>query len=83
MMYIETPADHAFTAFLASLTPGRVMRDLDPIKTRIERKRARYLRDKNAVELMVARQLEFDLTPSTAVAERWAATHEQKRENHG
>lgn len=79
MTYIETPADHAFTAFLSGLTPGRVMRDLDPIKTRVERKRARFLRDKNAVELMVARQRDFDLTP-LAPADRWAATHEQKRE---
>lgn len=81
MTYIETQADHQFTAFLAGLTPGRVMRDLDPIKTRVERKRARYLREKHAVELMVARQREFDLTP--AVADRWAASLETKRENHG
>lgn len=43
MSYIETPADHAFTAFMASLTPGRVRKDLDANFSKIERKRARYL----------------------------------------
>lgn len=41
--YVETPADHAFTAFLAGLTPGKVLRDRESGLSKVERKRARYL----------------------------------------
>lgn len=43
MSYVETPADHAFTAFLAGLTPGKVLRDREAGLSKVERKRARYL----------------------------------------
>lgn len=43
--YVETPADHAFTAFLAGLTPGKVLRDREAGLSKVERKRARYLRE--------------------------------------
>lgn len=43
MTYIELPADHDFTAFLASLTPSKVLRDREANFSRVERKRARYL----------------------------------------
>lgn len=43
MSYIESAADHDFTAFMASLTPGRVRRDLESNFSAVERKRARYL----------------------------------------
>lgn len=41
--YIELPADHDFTAFLAGLTPGKVLKDREVNFSRVERKRARYL----------------------------------------
>jgi hypothetical protein len=48
-VYVETPADAAFTAFLANLTPGKVLRDLD-LMTSVERKRQRFLRQKQDYE---------------------------------
>lgn len=42
-MYIEQPSDAAFTAFLAGLTPGKVLKDREAGFSRVERKRARYL----------------------------------------
>ena len=41
----DLPADHAFTAFLAGLTPGRVLRDREVNFSKVERKRARYLHE--------------------------------------
>ena len=43
MTYIELESDHKFTAFLAGLTPGRVLRDREAGFSKVERKRARYL----------------------------------------
>ena len=48
--YVETPADHAFTAFLAALTPSRVLRDRERMFSPAERKRQTFLRQKAAVE---------------------------------
>lgn len=42
--YVEKPSDHAFSAFLASLTPGRVLRDRERTFTAVERKRQKHLR---------------------------------------
>ncbi len=54
MTYIEYPSDHAFTAFLASLTPSRVLRDRERQFSPAERKRQKFLRQKAAVERAVA-----------------------------
>lgn len=35
--YVELPSDHAFSAFLAGLTPGRVLRDRERAFSRQER----------------------------------------------
>lgn len=43
--YVETDADHKFSAFLASLTPGRVLRDRELTFSPSERKRQRFLRE--------------------------------------
>lgn len=43
MTYIELPSDHAFTAFLAGLTPGKVLKDREVNFSPVERKRAKYL----------------------------------------
>jgi len=56
MTYTETAADHAFTAFLAHLTPGRVLRDRGNNFSKPERKRAIYLREKTTLEQKIARQ---------------------------
>ena len=54
MTYIETPADHAMTAFLAHLTPSRVLRDRERTFSKQERKRQQFLRQKAQVENQVA-----------------------------
>lgn len=68
--YIETPSDHDFSAFLAGLTPSKVLRDLEPM-SRVERKRLAFLREKAHVEaLVVAGRLEawqLDLAMDLAV----------------
>ena len=48
--YIETPADHAMTAFLAGMTPGRAFKDRQANFTKVERKRQRFLREKTNTE---------------------------------
>lgn len=50
MTYIETAADHSFTAFLAALTPGKVLRDRSATFTKVERKRQTFLREKAKTE---------------------------------
>lgn len=57
MSYVETAADHLFTAFLAGLTPGKVRRDLSGSFSPVERKRRQFLNDKNDVERFTATQL--------------------------
>lgn len=51
--YIEEPSDHAFTAFLSSLTPAKVLRDREANFSRSERKRQRFLREKASTERTV------------------------------
>lgn len=74
--YVELPSDHAFTGFLAGLTPGLVLKDRTRGFSRVERKRQRFLSQKAAVELFVARSRavrhEFTVEQE-AVAARWAA----------
>lgn len=50
MSYIETPADHAFTAFLADLSPRKVLRDRSATFSRVERGRQKFLAQKQHVE---------------------------------
>lgn len=40
------PADHAFTAFLAGLTPSRVLRERETSFSKVERKRKKYLAER-------------------------------------
>jgi len=54
MTYIEGPADAAFTAWLATLTPSKVLRDRERTFSKTERKRQRFLREKSKVEIQVA-----------------------------
>lgn len=51
--YIETEADHKFSAFLAGLTPSRVLRDRERQFSPAERKRQTFLRQKAHVEALV------------------------------
>lgn len=51
--YVELQSDHEFTAFLASLTPGRVLKDRSAMFSTVERKRQRFLRAKAEVEFQV------------------------------
>lgn len=44
MSYVELPSDHEFSAFLASLTPGKVLRDRERSFSTVERKRQKHLR---------------------------------------
>lgn len=79
--YVETPADHDFTAFLSNLTPSRVLRDRDPITT-IERKRLRFMRERIKVQEAVAVAREISFTESQlAVAARWAANNTKENTN--
>jgi len=50
LMYVESAADHAMTAFLAGLTPGKVLRDRVRNFSKVERKRQTFLREKAATE---------------------------------
>jgi len=54
MTYIETASDHLFTAWLATLTPSKVLRDRERTFSKTERKRQRFLREKSKVENQVA-----------------------------
>lgn len=69
MPYVELPADHAMTAFLSTLTIGKVLRDRERNFSKSERKRQRFLREKSRTEFNRAH---------LAVADRWAAQHEKK-----
>jgi hypothetical protein len=74
--YVESAADHAFTAFLAGLTPGRVLSERAAMFSKPERKRAIFLRQKAEYEVVQARgriaRHEFT-ADQEAVAARWAA----------
>lgn len=57
--YIETAADHAFTAFLASLTVDTVLRDWSTTFSEPEEKRDRFLRQKSKHERAQIRESEI------------------------
>lgn len=57
--YVESQADHEFTAWLSSLTPGQVLKDREAMFSKSERKRKLFLRQKSAVELEVQRAREI------------------------
>lgn len=59
--YVETWADAAMSAFLASLTPGRVLRDRERTFSPAERKRQIFLRQKAAVEREARRAREVQV----------------------
>jgi hypothetical protein len=59
VIYIETPADHDFTAFLARMTPGKALRDRSAMFSKPERKRAVYLREKSKTEADIIRSSEI------------------------
>lgn len=59
MTYVEGPADAAFTAFLAELTPGKVLKDRSAMFTKVERDRDRFLRQRSKEELAEIRQSEI------------------------
>ena len=46
-VYVELPSDADFTAFLASLTPSRVLRDRSANHSKVERQRATYLKQQD------------------------------------
>ena len=48
--YVESEADHAFTAFLAHLTPSKVLKDRQANFSKQERKRQIFLRQKATTE---------------------------------
>ena len=79
MPYVETSADHNFTAFLASLTPGKVLRDRESSFTKVERKRQRYLREKAKTE--TRQRVRYMFTPEQIeIAQRvYAAQNQQAR----
>lgn len=58
-IYVETEADHAFTAFLAALTPGKVQRDRSAMFSPSERKRAAFLKQKHDTEVAAERRAEI------------------------
>ena len=51
--YVELASDHAFSAFLAGLTPSRVLKDRSAMFSTVERKRQRFLMAKSEVEFKV------------------------------
>jgi hypothetical protein len=74
--YVMGASDYAFDAFLARCTPARVSRDLMSGMSAHEKSLQRFLVDKEAVELFVARSraVRHEFTPEQeAVAARWAA----------
>ena len=66
MTYIETAADHAFTAFLSKLTPSKVLRDRELTFTKEEKQRHKFLREKAAVERAVAHEREVQIAMQMA-----------------
>lgn len=75
MTYIETPADHAMTAFLGAMTPGKALRDRSAMFSKPERKRAVYLRQKSAHELAQERHEEIQLALQMARAMKTNAAY--------
>lgn len=54
MSYVELESDHQMTAFLAGLTPSKVLRDRELKFTRVERRRHTFLRAKARLERQAA-----------------------------
>jgi hypothetical protein len=54
--YVETEADHAFTAFLATVTPAKARRDLHSNFAEVEKRRMVYLVAKTINERELNRQ---------------------------
>lgn len=82
MTYVELQSDHEQTAWLASLTPSRVLRDRELTFSPAERKRQRFLRQKSAVEseVLAVRRGQF----SREQIERAQMELEKMKENeHG
>ncbi len=50
-VYVELPSDHEMSAFLAGLTPSRVLRDLEPM-SRVEKRRLEFLRQKSHLDAL-------------------------------
>ncbi len=57
--YVESEADHAFTAFLAGLKRAQVLKDRSALFTKPERERDRFLRARSREELAEIRQSEI------------------------
>jgi hypothetical protein len=70
VIYIETPADHDFTAFLARMTPGKALRDRSAMFSKPEKKRDRFLRQKSKLELEQIRESEIYIAIRMARAMR-------------
>lgn len=70
MTYVELPSDAAFDAFLASLTPGKVLRDRTAMFTKVERQRTRYLTEKDRTERDAIRKSETYLALQMAAQMR-------------
>ena len=51
--YVELPSDHAFSAFLAGLTPSKVLRDRSALFSKPERQRQRFLKSKGELEYQI------------------------------
>jgi hypothetical protein len=70
VIYIESAADHDFTAFLARMTPGKVLKDRSAMFSKPERKRAVYLREKSKTEADLIRSSEIYIAIRMARAMR-------------
>ena len=68
----DLPCDADFTAFLAGLTPGKVLKDRRPV-TKVERKRLKFMVERNRVRaaVVLARETQFT-AGQLAVAAVWA-----------
>jgi hypothetical protein len=53
MTYVELPSDHNFSAFLAGLTPSKVLTDRTAMFAKSERARSRFLVQKTRLERQV------------------------------
>jgi hypothetical protein len=61
LTYVETEADHLFTAFLAGVTPAKAQRDRRSNFADIEKRRMSYLVAKTISDCDVVRQHEIRL----------------------
>ncbi len=70
MIYVESAADHEFSAFLSGLTPGLVQKDRSAMFSKPEKKRDRFLRAKSKLELEQIRESEIYIAIRMARAMR-------------